>query len=172
MRHGLFCLLLLLPACSFFSPPDGPESYEYVLTWYCISPEGCEHAGEAARIDRATSRAYEFSFTSTQDASFNVEADRLFSESLPAGCSWIYYLSFFGHELERSMLCTSAAGFELEALDPQRGSRDAKPVGGVWPGCEVPVTPRSRPAARSRQAPAWPGARGLSALRRRTSSRG
>lgn len=118
MRHGLFCLLLLLPACSFFSPPDGPESYEYVLTWYCISPEGCEHADEAARIDRATSRAYELFFTSTQDASFNVEADRLFSESLPAGCSWIYYLSFFGHELERSMLCTSAAGFELELSIP------------------------------------------------------
>lgn len=117
MRHGLLCLLLL-PACSFLSPSDEPPVYEYELTWYCISPEGCEHADEAARIDRATGSYYEFFFTSTQDASFHEEAARLLSDLLPAGCSWLYYLSFFGHDLERSVLCTNPGGFELDLSIP------------------------------------------------------
>lgn len=117
MRNGLLGLLLL-PACSFFAPPEEPEVYEYMLTWYCISSEGCEHADEAMRIDRGTGRAYEFFFTSTQDAAFRVEADRLFSESLPIGCSWLYYLSFFGYDLDRSMLCVNAGGFELSLSIP------------------------------------------------------
>jgi hypothetical protein len=117
MRHGLLWLLLL-PACSFLSPPDALPVREYVVTWYCISPEGCEHADEAARIDHATSRGYEVFFTSTQDPTFHEDADRLFVESLPDGCSWLYYLSFFGHDLERSMLCTSVGGFELDLSIP------------------------------------------------------
>jgi hypothetical protein len=117
MRHGMLGLLLL-PACSFFSGPDEPDVYEYVLTWYCISPGGCEHADEAAPIDRATTRAYEVFFTSTQDPLFCEDADRLFSDSLPVGCSWLYYLSFFGHDLERSMLCLNAGGFELDLSIP------------------------------------------------------
>jgi hypothetical protein len=116
MRHGMLWLLLL-PACSFLSPPDDPVR-EYVVTWFCISPEGCEHADEAARIDHATSRGYEVFFTSTQDPSFREDADRLFSQSLPRGCSWLYYLSFFGHDLERSLLCTNVGGFELDLSIP------------------------------------------------------
>ena len=116
MRHGLLCLLLL-PACSFFSS-DEPVVNEYVLTWYCISPEGCEHADEAARIDRATQRDYEFFFTSTQDPTFREEAAWLISDSLPQMCSWLYYLTFFGHDLERSLLCGNVAGFELELSIP------------------------------------------------------
>jgi hypothetical protein len=117
MRHGLLCLLLL-PACSFLSPSDDSPAYKYELTWYCISPEGCEHEDEARRIDRATGGYYEFLFTSTQDASFREEAARLLSDSLPAGCSWLYYLSFFGHDLERSVLCSNPAGFELDLSIP------------------------------------------------------
>ena len=58
MKSGLICLsLLLLPACSLLRPSDDIETDEYLLTWYCISPDGCEHADEAARIDHAPLRA-------------------------------------------------------------------------------------------------------------------
>lgn len=117
MKHGLLCLLLL-PACSFFSSSDAPEVHEYVVTWYCISPEGCEYVDEAMRIDRATSSGYEFSFASTQDASFSEDADALLSQALPVDCFWLYYLSFFGHELERSKICENPGGFELELSIP------------------------------------------------------
>lgn len=118
MKPGLLCLLLLLPACSFFWPSDDPDSYEYVLTWYCISPDGCEHADEAARIDRATERGTDFHFTSTRDPSFDEQALRVLSAVLPYGCSWLYELSFFGHDLERSRLCATAGGFELDLSIP------------------------------------------------------
>jgi hypothetical protein len=117
VKPGLLCLLLL-PACSSFSPSDDPDVYEYVLTWHCASPGGCEHADEAARIDRATSSKYTFHFTSMEDVSFSEEADLIFSQSLPYGCSWLYNISVFGHELERSRLCDTAGGFELELSIP------------------------------------------------------
>ncbi|HWN70083.1 MAG TPA: hypothetical protein VNM90_20725, partial [Haliangium sp.] len=85
MKPGLICLLLLLPACSSLSPSDDPETLEYILTWYCTSPEGCEHTDEARRIDRATKSGTEFRFTSTQDSLFSEEALRIFSETLPYG---------------------------------------------------------------------------------------
>lgn len=116
MRYGFLCLLL--PACSFFSPSYEPDAYEYVLTWYCISPEGCEHSDEASRIDRAFGSDYEFIFRSSQDDAFREEANRLLTASLPYGCSWLYYLSFFGHDLDRSMLCRNVGGFELELSIP------------------------------------------------------
>jgi hypothetical protein len=99
-------------------PSREPEISEYVLTWYCISPDGCEHADEAMRIDHATGSVYELLFTSTQDAAFCAEAARLYSDALPAGCSWLYYLSFFGYDLDRSMLCVNAGGFELSLSIP------------------------------------------------------
>lgn len=117
MKPGLLCLLLL-PACSFFSTHEDPEAYDYVLTWYCASSEGCELADEAARIDHATSSGYTFLFTSTQDVSFSEEADRVYSQTLPRGCSWLHNISFFGHDLEPSRLCTTAGGFELELAIP------------------------------------------------------
>lgn len=117
MKPGLLCLLLL-PACSFLEPSYDPETYEYVLTWYCVSPEGCERMEEVTRIDRANETAYDFHLTSTQDPSFDEEGDQLFLNSLPGGCSWIYYLSFFGHDLERSRLCYDLGGFELELSIP------------------------------------------------------
>jgi hypothetical protein len=121
VKNGLLCLsLLLLPGCSFLSYSDDYDAREYVLTWYCISAEGCEHADEAAAIDRATSMGYDVIFTSTQDPTLREEADRLFLEALPAGCSWLYYLSFFGHDLERSLLCTNVGGFELDLSIPNQ----------------------------------------------------
>lgn len=117
MKPGLLCLLLL-PACSFFTTPEDPEVYEYVLTWYCASSEGCEHADEATRIDHATSSRYTFHFTSTQDVSFSEEAERIYSQTLPRGCSWLYDISFFGHDLEPSRLCHTAGGFELDISIP------------------------------------------------------
>jgi hypothetical protein len=117
MKLGLLCLLLL-PACSFPEPPYDPETYEYELTWYCISPEGCERTDEAARIDRATETAYDFHFTSTQDPSFDEHGQQVLQDSLPARCYWMYYLSFFGHDLERSRLCYDLDGFEMELAIP------------------------------------------------------
>jgi hypothetical protein len=34
------------------------------------------------------------------------------------GCSWLYFLSLFGHELERSKFCRTPGGFELELSIP------------------------------------------------------
>jgi hypothetical protein len=118
VKPGLTCLLLLLPACSFLSPSDDPSTYEYIVTWYCMSPEGCEHADGAAQIDRATYSGTEFHFTSTQDTSYSEEALRIFSSTLPYRCSWLYELSFFGHDLERSLFCFTAGGFELDLSIP------------------------------------------------------
>lgn len=118
MKPGLTCLLLLLPACSFLSPSDDPSTYEYIVTWYCVSPEGCEHADEAAPIDRATGRGTEFHFTSTQDTSYSEEALRVLSSMLPYRCFWLHELSFFGHDLEQSRLCYTAGGFELDLSIP------------------------------------------------------
>ena len=120
MKSGTLCLLLLLtPACSFLEPSHDPEDSEYALTWYCISPEGCEHAEELSRIDGVTLDGYyDFYFTSSQDPSFSEKAERLITEVLPVGCSWLYFLMFLGHDLERSMLCSSPGGFELELSIP------------------------------------------------------
>lgn len=118
MRAGLLCSLLLLPGCSFFWPSPEREVYEYSLTWYCVSLEGCEHMEEAARIDRATDTGESFIFTSTQDPSFREQALPIISQTLPGGCFWLHELSFFGRDLERSRICTTAGGFELELSIP------------------------------------------------------
>ena len=111
MKPVLLCLLLL-PACSF-GPDNDPIIDKYVLTWYCVSAEGCQRTEEAAGIDRATITDFAFlALTSTQDPSFDEQGELLHLDSLPTACAWAYYLSFFGHDLERSMLCLSPAGFE------------------------------------------------------------
>ena len=117
MKPGLLCLLLL-PACSWLVPDYVPVTYEYELTWYCVSPAGCERTEEAARIDRATKTDYDIHFTSTQDSSFEEAGDLLFLDSLPGGCAWLYDLSFFGHDLERSRICFDLRGFELQLSIP------------------------------------------------------
>jgi hypothetical protein len=119
MKPWVLCLLLL-PACWYVEPSYDPETYEYVLTWYCVSREGCERTEELTRIDRASLTDYEIHFTSTQDPSFDEEGAQLFLDSLPSGCSWIYYLTFAGHDLERSMHCYNPAGFELQLSIPNQ----------------------------------------------------
>jgi hypothetical protein len=118
MKSGVLCLMMLLPACSWLEPDYEPVTYKYALTWYCISPEGCERTQEVARIDRATEIDLIVTFTSTQDPSFEEEGKQLFVETLPRECAWLYYLSFFGHDLERSRYCHNVGGFELELAIP------------------------------------------------------
>jgi len=91
-EHGLLGLSLL-SACSLMSPSHEPDTNEYALTWYCVSPEGCERAEEVARIDRALETGYDVHFTSTLDESFGEDAAQLCSDSLPAGCSWLWVVS-------------------------------------------------------------------------------
>jgi hypothetical protein len=115
MKAGVLCLLLL-SGC--WSSDDPPPVYEFALTWTCLSSEGCERTDELERIDRMERAGVDCHFTSTQDESFGVDGKRIVSDFLPPGCSWLYFLSLFGHELERSRLCFIPGGFELELSIP------------------------------------------------------
>jgi len=120
VKPGVLCLLLL-PACSFFSSDYVPVSQEYALFWTCLSPEGCERTEEVSRIDRVIADDFlDFHFMSTQDESFAQDARRIGTASLGANCFWLYFLSLFGDELERSKLCRSPGGFELELSIPNQ----------------------------------------------------
>lgn len=121
MKPGVLCLLLL-PACSFLAPADDdPVFREYVLTWTCVSPEGCERTEEVNRIDRVgVDDYYEFHFKSTQDESFGQDAQRIDSGSAQSGCYWLYFLSLFGHELERAQTCRTPGGFEIQLSIPNQ----------------------------------------------------
>lgn len=117
MKLALLCLLL--PACSFLDPRNEDTTEGYALTWYCVSPEGCERMEEVALIDRATiTNFYYLDLESTQAPSFSEQGEQLYLDSLPFDCAWVYYLSFFGHDLERSRLCYNPGGFELELSIP------------------------------------------------------
>jgi hypothetical protein len=119
VKPGVLCLLLM-SGCSFlWGPEEPPVVDEYALTWTCRSPEGCERADELRRIDRVFVTDYRYlRFTSTYDESYEMEAEFSLAPSLPPGCAWVYFLTFFGHELERSMRCTVPSGFELEFSIP------------------------------------------------------
>lgn len=120
MKRGMLCLLLL-PACSLLGPaPREPAIFEYVLTWTCLSPEGCERTEEVAQIDYAKFIGRDGWFTSTQDESFSASAQLFVADSLPDGCAWLDLLSLFGHALERGPLCEVPAGFELELTIPNQ----------------------------------------------------
>lgn len=114
MKRGMLCLLLLSGCWTSHEP----FVEDYALVWTCRSPEGCERTEEVERIDRMKLVDNDFFFTSTQDASFAADATRIYSTLLPGTCSWMYFLSLFGHELERSMICFGAAIFELELSIP------------------------------------------------------
>jgi hypothetical protein len=114
MKPGMLCLLLLSGCLS----EDYRAVYEYALTWTCLSPEGCERSEEVARINRMEREHVDCQFMSTQDEAFVVDAKRIFSEFLPPACSWLYFLTLFGHELERSRFCFVPGGFELELSIP------------------------------------------------------
>jgi hypothetical protein len=115
VKRAILCLLLL-SGCP--SSEQAPLVREYTLTWTCLSPEGCERTEEVARIDRAERAGTDYQFTSTLDETFAADAKRVASDLLPPHCSWMYFLSLFGHELERSQICFGPAIFELELSIP------------------------------------------------------
>jgi hypothetical protein len=121
VKPGILCLLLV-SGCSFLWPPDPPPIvHEYALTWTCRSPEGCERMDEVRQIDRATITDFEdVRFTSALDESFGVDTKLGFSFELPPDCSWLYFLTFFGHELERLVFCRVPGGFELDLAIPNQ----------------------------------------------------
>lgn len=113
MKARLLCVLLL-SACSDEIP------YDYALSWACVSPQECERADEVGLIDRLNVNGTYFYFHSTRNEPYFEHAQRFDSESLPAGCWWLYGFSIFGHELEPSKLCDTSGGFELELSIPDR----------------------------------------------------
>lgn len=119
MKPGVLCLLLL-PACSYFGfSDDEPPIREYALRWTCASVEGCERTVDVSRIDRLTVENYvDFHFTSTQDPSFAQDALRVSSDVAGIGCYFLYFLSLFEHELERSRVCATPGGIEFELSIP------------------------------------------------------
>jgi hypothetical protein len=114
MKRAILCLLLLSGCWS----SDDPIVSDFALTWTCLSPEGCERAAEVERIDRMKSVDQDCELTSTKDPTFAAGATIIISATLPRGCSWLYDLSLFGHELERSKLCYLPGGFDLEIAIP------------------------------------------------------
>lgn len=118
MKPGMLCLLLLA-GCSDVWPSDEPPTKEYRLTWICVSADPCQRTEEVTRIDRASVRDYyDVKLTSTHDESFIAEAQRVRSDTLPAQCYWIYFLTLFGHELDRLKTCNTPGGFEIEISIP------------------------------------------------------
>lgn len=115
MKRGMLCLLLLSGCWS----SDGPRVEEYALTWTCLSSGGCERAEEVERIDRMTTRdRTEAQFTSTLNPDFAADATVVYSNVRPEECGWLYFLSLFGHELERGSICVGPASFQLELSIP------------------------------------------------------
>jgi hypothetical protein len=107
-------LLLLLPACA-----DAGTAYDYALTWTCLSPDGCERVEEVRLVDRMNVNGDRFYFTSTRDQ-FGEGAQRVASDLLPPECAWLHSFTLFGRELAPSLICRTAAGFELELSIPNR----------------------------------------------------
>jgi hypothetical protein len=120
MRAGILCVLLL-SAC------EDKINYDYGLTWVCLSPEGCERAEELRLFDRLDVNGDSFFFQGTSDGSIFQVAQRFGSESLPAGCWWLYGFSVFGQELEPSRLCSVSGGFDLELSIPNRNPATHSP---------------------------------------------
>jgi hypothetical protein len=117
MKARILCsLLLLLPACS----DSLASSYDYGVRWICRSAEGCERAEELMLIDRMHVTGDRFYFGSTRDAAFDATAQRVPSDSLPAGCFWLYSLAISGNELEPSKACHVSGGYDLELSIPNR----------------------------------------------------
>ncbi len=113
MKARILCLLLL-SACG-----DG-ITYDYSLTWTCMSPEGCERTEELKLYDRLNILGDTFVFASSRNERYFVTSQRFGSDSLPAGCFWLYSLALFGDESEPSKVCSTAGGFELEISIPDR----------------------------------------------------
>ena len=120
MKYGVLCLLLV-SGCWFLDPePREPARFEYVLTWTCLSPEGCERTQDVARIDHMENSDGICRLTSTQDESFSATGRFFSSDALPADCAWLDLLSLFGHALEQARWCDVPGGFEMEIAIPDQ----------------------------------------------------
>jgi hypothetical protein len=117
VKPALLCLLLL-SGC--WPSEEPPHVYEYALTWTCRSAEGCERTDEVQRIDRLEEVDRDCHFKSTQDESLGADAKLVLSDFLAKRCYWIYFLTLFEHELERSRLCFIPGGFELDLAIPNQ----------------------------------------------------
>lgn len=106
--------LLLLSACTGSDLP-----YDYALTWTCLSPEGCERADEVMLVDRLLINGELVDFMSTR-TDFYEDAQRVDSDSLPAGCFWLFSFSLFGDEVEPPVVCRVTGGFDWELSIPNR----------------------------------------------------
>lgn len=113
VKPGILCLLLLA-AC--WAEPD--ISYDYGLTWTCLSLEGCERIDAVELVDRLDIGGDVLFFLSTRTSNFVWHGQRVASDALPAGCAQVYGLFFFGHELQPPNLCTTDEGLELELSIP------------------------------------------------------
>lgn len=109
-----FLCVLLLSACS-----DGVD-YDYALTWTCLSAEGCERTKELKLYDRLSIQGDFFVFTSSRDQYYFETAQRFGSDSLPAGCFWLYSLSLVTHEADPAKVCPVSGGFDMEIEIPDR----------------------------------------------------
>lgn len=119
MKPATLCILLL-SACSDLTTEYNYRAYE--LTWSCLSPDGCERTEQVVLTDRVEigNGSDVIEFRSTHDEYFVEFAQLLASEELPAECAWVYSLTLFAHELERSRFCRTSQGFELELSIPNR----------------------------------------------------
>jgi hypothetical protein len=113
MKVRLLCLLLL-SAC------EAQVAYDYSLSWVCLSADGCERTEEVELINRLNVIEPYLVFMSAENELLVDTAQRFGSESLPAGCWWLYGFSLFGHELEPSKVCSTSGGFDLELSIPNR----------------------------------------------------
>jgi len=113
VKATVMCLLLL-SGCTGSDIP-----YDYGLVWTCLSPEGCERADEVVLIDRLIVNGEFVDFTSTR-TDFYEDAQRVDSDSLPAGCFWLYSFSLFGDAVEPPMVCRTTGGFDWEFSIPNR----------------------------------------------------
>ncbi len=117
MKPGILCMLLV-SGCLI---PEGPYRVsEYALTWTCRSPEGCERTVDVTGIDRMERGYGDLLFTSTLDETFTADAKVVSSDLLPNHCAWLYFLSVFGHELERAEICFGPATLEVELAIPNQ----------------------------------------------------
>jgi hypothetical protein len=114
VKTRILCVLLLLSACADKVP------YDYGLTWVCLAPEGCERTEEVMLIDRLNVQDDFFFFHSTRDEQYFEGAQRFGSESLPAGCWWLYGVLLFAKELEPAKVCPTSGGFDMELSIPNR----------------------------------------------------
>ena len=113
MKAGILCVLLLAACSDSFT-------YDYSLTWTCLSAEGCERTEEVKLHDRLNVSGDTFFFATSRDELYFVTAQRFGSESLPEGCFWLYSLSLFGEESEPAKVCHVSGGFDMEIAIPDR----------------------------------------------------